>query len=667
MKHILALAMISLALTASPVKAEEILLGLHYDRARDGHGFELHKLGDTYILYFYTYDRRGDPEWLLGVAEMDNGVLSGDLQRYLYRADANGGNPTATPDPDFDGEFRLDVTRGLGSDACNDGTPRNDAEQVGEFFWRTGNDSGMWCTEFLAVGPEHNETPYYGGVWYAGESDPGYGFTMSHMGDVVSALVYYYDSDGQPRWALGSAPDTSSIIELTNFLGYCRRCVPLPLEGSSAGSIELDWGSGPLATGSDRATIDLSYPLPPRGEFERTFTLNRITDGESRGDFEVDVRLGDLAEYAVVWRENRGNSDANDIWRTQDIGVPFGERTVNTNQNNDQGRPAVAVADDGSYVVVWEDDADGNGAYQILGRGFDALGVEVLPTFTVNTEGAGQQRDPDIAMAPNGHFVVVWEDDQGNDRFGQIAGRGFFADGREKFGQRTINAIGAGNQLQPSVAMADDGSFVVAWSDDQNVNEFYDIAMRGFNANGSERFSQRRVNEAGAGLQEQPDVAMAANGDFVVTWTEDRDLNFYSDIRVRGFRAGGSVRFSERTVNGPAAAGQFRPSVAMNARGDFTIVWNDQGERIAARGYGANGTPSYDEVIVNTDSLPLHAQPTVGIGQDGLAILAWVYLRDDGQFRLSGRTINPAGQPGSGLLITTDTTGSQLLPAIAVR
>ena len=32
---------------AGPAVAEEVLLGLGYDRTRDGHGFDLHKLGDT--------------------------------------------------------------------------------------------------------------------------------------------------------------------------------------------------------------------------------------------------------------------------------------------------------------------------------------------------------------------------------------------------------------------------------------------------------------------------------------------------------------------------------------------------------------------------------------------------------------------------------------------
>ena len=205
MKIRLLCALGTLLLLATPAAAEEVLLGLYYDRAHDGHGYELHKVGDIYVLYFYTFEDSGDPEWLLGVAEMDNGVIAGPLQRYTYDPD---GDPKATPDPTFDGEFRLDLTKGLASEACD--TPRNDAEQVGEFFWRVGRSSGLWCTEFLPVGGEHNRNPYYGGVWYAGEGDSGYGFTMSHMGNNYSGLVYYYDSQGEPRWALGTAPDSSS-------------------------------------------------------------------------------------------------------------------------------------------------------------------------------------------------------------------------------------------------------------------------------------------------------------------------------------------------------------------------------------------------------------------------------------------------------------------------
>ena len=65
-----------LAFSASAA-AGEVWLGLGYDRVYNGHGFDLHKLGDVYILYFYTYDQDGNPEWVLGLAQMDGGVLAG--------------------------------------------------------------------------------------------------------------------------------------------------------------------------------------------------------------------------------------------------------------------------------------------------------------------------------------------------------------------------------------------------------------------------------------------------------------------------------------------------------------------------------------------------------------------------------------------------------------
>ena len=58
---------------------------------------------------------------------------------------------------------------------------------------------------------------------------------------------------------------------------------------------------------------------------------------------------------------------------------------------------------EGSYnvsinnVVVWQDDKNENGVYQILGRGFYADGSQKFPDMTINKVGAGQQRKPDIS------------------------------------------------------------------------------------------------------------------------------------------------------------------------------------------------------------------------------------------------------------------------------
>ncbi len=52
---------------------------------------------------------------------------------------------------------------------------------------------------------------------------------------------------------------------------------------------------------------------------------------------------------------------------------------------------------DGKFVVVWEDDKDGNGYYQIYARGFNANGSQRFADMTVNSVASGQQRRPAIA------------------------------------------------------------------------------------------------------------------------------------------------------------------------------------------------------------------------------------------------------------------------------
>ena len=207
----------------------------------------------------------------------------------------------------------------------------------------------------------------------------------------------------------------------------------------------------------------------------------------------------------------------------------------------------------GKEIDEQEDDKDRNGFYQIFARGFDPDGSERFPDMTVNTAGSGQQLWPDIAVADGGGFVVVWEDDQDKNGFYQIFARGFKPDGTESFTVMTVNTAGSGQQLLPAVAIDNEGGFVVVWEDDKDKNGYYQIFARGFHADGSERFPDMTVNTAGSGQQLWPEVAMAADGSFFVVWQDDKDKNGYYQIFARGFNANGSQRFADITVNKDAS------------------------------------------------------------------------------------------------------------------
>lgn len=235
--------------------------------------------------------------------------------------------------------------------------------------------------------------------------------------------------------------------------------------------------------------------------------------------------------------------------------------------------PRIAIAPDGFFVVVWEDDADKNGFNNIRMRGFNHDGTERWSERQVNVRSSGQQRRPQIAMGPFGDFVVVWEDDADGNRVFQIRMRAFKSDGSEKFSERTVNVVARGQQLEPDVAVDDVFRPVVVWADDRDQNGFFQIRMRGFESDGSERVSERTVNTDSDGQQRRPGIAMEANGRFTVAWEDDPDNDGRADILVRGFSANGTELFATRHVSNIPGGHKGRPRITARAM-DFLDLLN---------------------------------------------------------------------------------------------
>jgi hypothetical protein len=143
---------------------------------------------------------------------------------------------------------------------------------------------------------------------------------------------------------------------------------------------------------------------------------------------------------------------------------------------------------DGFFVVVWEDDADGNGVFQIRIRAYNADATQKFSERTVNTVARDQQLEPDVAVDDVFRPVVVWADDRDRNDFFQIRMRGFDADGRERLAERTANTDSDGQQHQPSIAMEANGRFTAASQDDKDKDGLADVLVRGFDANGQELF-----------------------------------------------------------------------------------------------------------------------------------------------------------------------------------
>jgi hypothetical protein len=402
------------------------------------------------------------------------------------------------------------------------------------------------------------------------------------------------------------------------------------------------------------------------------------TNCDAAGDGVLDYSRGRLPPLRE-WQLNETS------------GMCDGTIVVNSVSAGQQFTPSVAAAANGNFVVVWADDQDQNGKYEILARGFDITGAERFsleePTG-VNSVSSGQQFVPVVAMDAAGNFVVVWEDDQDENGKFQILARGFTANGTPRFSleePNAVNSVSAGQQVNPEVAMDATGNFVVVWEDDQDGNGRYEILARGFNANGAPRFSLQEptpVNTVSAGQQLRPSVAMDATGNFVIVWEDDQDGNGKYQILGRGFNANGTPRFSleePNAVNSVSAGQQYVARVAMDQVGNFAVVWEDDQDangyyEILARGFTAAGAPRFslqEPTPVNSVSSGQQLNPAVAMAPGGRFVLVWEDDQDqNGKYQILARGFLATGAAAFSLeepnAVNADASGQQFKPRVAL-
>lgn len=248
------------------------------------------------------------------------------------------------------------------------------------------------------------------------------------------------------------------------------------------------------------------------------------------------------------------------------------------------------------------------------------------------------------------------------------------------FKDRTVNSVGAGDQLKPSVAMNGDGGLVVVWeddSDDSDGNGNHDILARGFHPGGCGSFGDIVVNgDVTEGQQDSPSVAMDSTGNFVVVWRDDQDGNGIGQIHARGFHFDGSGRFGPLTVNSESGGRQRNPVVAMEPGGSFVVVWEDDSDDsdgsgnydVFARGFHADGTGRFPDTVVNQTTDGQQLDPDVAMNPGGGFVVAWEDDKDgNGTFQILARGFNADGTGKfDAMTVNSNNQGQQYSPAAAM-
>jgi phosphatidylserine/phosphatidylglycerophosphate/cardiolipin synthase-like enzyme len=356
-----------------------------------------------------------------------------------------------------------------------------------------------------------------------------------------------------------------------------------------------------------------------------------IVNTDSTGNQDHgSIAVNDAGYQAVAWANDSTPAAApgySIYLKLSHNGTVLFEQAIATGGTGtwDHTAPDVALDSAGNAVVVWADDGDGNGSYNVHAAGYSTAGAQRFLVAPVHANVAGQQTQPRVAATPAGAFSVVWTD--GATTVPHIRVASFSATGG-KLSEVQVDQQTAGTRAEPDVAVDGSGNAVVVWSDDADANGWYNVHARGLTPAGASRFAETGVNSVGDGQQYQAAVAATADGAFTVAWTDSRTVT--SDgvrrprIYLRGFTATGTARYGDTIASGPykdcahaveaydvdcveraadapdhqgiwRVGDQSHPGIAVDSSGNPVVVWtesgatDESGSEVWARGFTAAG------------------------------------------------------------------------------
>lgn len=237
--------------------------------------------------------------------------------------------------------------------------------------------------------------------------------------------------------------------------------------------------------------------------------------------------------------------------------------------------------------------------------------------------------------------------------------------------QQTI-AGAAGRQ----VAVNLEGATVVVWRD-ESATANGEIRARLFDINGVAVSSEILVSSDSSKTQTEPSVAIDANGNFVVVWTQGNGADGDGKgIYGRTFDSAGNATSTEFIINSVTSEDEWLAQVAINPNTassvDFYVTWtryfNLGGSNgVQAAAFQWDGTEVIDEYDVNQTGANDQQNSSIAYSSNGTALIVWQSLNQDGDgWGIYGQRLSATGALSGGeFRINTTTTNDQLNPDVS--
>jgi hypothetical protein len=309
-------------------------------------------------------------------------------------------------------------------------------------------------------------------------------------------------------------------------------------------------------------------------------------------------------------RKRRPSLESLEVREMMSLGAEF-LAPVNTTTRNNQFESDNASSAGGTSVVVWTDTYSSTD-HDIRAQRFNSFGGASGPEIVVSFSGL-DEGSPAVAMDDQGRFVVTWvQKYAGGDT--NVVARQFDSDGNAV---GDLIAVGAGTfrESDPDVATDLAGNFVVSYTRDTNNNN-PDVFAKRYNSSG-QLLNVVDVATSTTRAENHSSVAMTPDGRFAVAWENAFTATDHDIILSRYNAYAGLV---DVTGIGNGSQNDVSPSVAMDNNGNGVVVWERAGN-IQARRFDSSGAPAfYDFTIAGTSATERNASVAMRRGGGGFVV-----------------------------------------------
>lgn len=382
------LAALLLALAAGTATAQSLRPepGLWYNPKRSGHGVDFQFAGNSLVGIWYTYDSTGRPTWYIASAAYTGTTWSAPLLSARWNGSA---------------AILTEVgTIGL----------RMHEDDRAEFSWNLDGNTGSEPFERLRYGgnvPTANLTGIY---HHAAQT--GWGLSFEVQGNTAAAVLYFYDSNGLPRWALGTGPLAAGSadkagardIPMNAFFGFGTNA---PYGGAPAAE-----PAGTLGLVDGRLSVDVRLP-GGLGGWQRDVPAALLTDPAPSYLFAhiqgpAFIPVGASVPYSARFDTDLPNLDALEFEWT----VVYGDRVVQSTGNSVNVQP---LGEEGLVSVQLEvvHPPSGRSAFATLtasAQQADLFDVAIVPAHPGALVGRDNRFDA-VVIGGRAPFTYRWDGD----------------------------------------------------------------------------------------------------------------------------------------------------------------------------------------------------------------------------------------------------------------